>query len=66
MCVNQKCMAVDSLRMASCDNNCNGHGVCNSIGECHCEVGYAPPDCTSAGFGGSILSGPASDPNGTP
>ncbi|XP_065351204.1 disintegrin and metalloproteinase domain-containing protein 12 [Cloeon dipterum] len=65
MCVNQKCMAVESLVVTKCENDCNGNGVCNSMGQCHCNVGYAPPDCISAGFGGSLQSGPASDPNGT-
>lgn len=66
MCVNQKCMAVASLRkeVKSCPNDCNGNGICNSMGHCHCNVGFAPPDCTYPGPGGSDDSGPASDPNG--
>lgn len=40
MCVNQKCMAVDSLRLSKvgsdsasiCPSDCSGHGVCNSLG----------------------------------
>jgi hypothetical protein len=68
MCVNQKCMAVGSLRQqagaAVCPQDCNGNGVCNSRGHCHCSVGYAPPLCDYPGTGGSEDSGPASDPNG--
>ena len=38
--------------------------VCNNLGHCHCEVGYAPPTCESPGYGGSIDSGPASNEYG--
>uniref|UniRef100_A0A0R3W144 Peptidase M12B domain-containing protein n=1 Tax=Taenia asiatica TaxID=60517 RepID=A0A0R3W144_TAEAS len=38
--------------------NCNYNGVCNNLGHCHCNIGYAPPDCTKSGNGGSIDSGP--------
>uniref|UniRef100_A0A8C8YSC3 Disintegrin and metalloproteinase domain-containing protein 5 n=1 Tax=Prolemur simus TaxID=1328070 RepID=A0A8C8YSC3_PROSS len=33
--------------------NCNGHGVCNNFNHCHCEKGFAPPDCEpqKEGFG---------------
>lgn len=67
MCVNQKCMAVSSLRAGSvvgdCPQNCNGNGVCNSKGHCHCNPGFAPPFCDYPGTGGSEDSGPATDPN---
>lgn len=62
MCVNQQCMAVADLKVAMC--NCNGNGVCNNNGHCHCDVGFAPPDCLYPGFGGSQDSGPASSPDG--
>ena len=63
LCVNRKCMPVASLTIgpASCKNNCNGHGMCNSKGHCHCDIGYAPPYCDVTGAGGSLDSGPASD-----
>lgn len=66
MCVNQKCMPVDSLRrdVNKCPEDCNGNGVCNSMGHCHCKDGFAPPFCQYPGPGGSEDSGPASDPNG--
>jgi len=65
LCVNQKCMPVANLKIGplSCPNNCNGHGVCNSLGHCHCDSSWAPPYCESPGAGGSLDSGPASDPN---
>lgn len=66
MCVNQKCMAVSSLqkKVSKCPHDCNGNGVCNSLGHCHCKAGFAPPHCDYPGVGGSEDSGPASDPDG--
>ncbi|XP_054288556.1 disintegrin and metalloproteinase domain-containing protein 12 [Macrosteles quadrilineatus] len=67
MCVNQKCMEVKDMlasgSVAQCPNNCNNNGVCNSRGHCHCNMGFAPPNCDYPGPGGSQDSGPASDPN---
>lgn len=65
MCVNQKCMSVASLRATKnkCPQDCNGNGVCNSLGHCHCKDGFSPPFCDYPGAGGSEDSGPASDPN---
>lgn len=34
------------------------------LGHCHCEKGFAPPNCDSPGPGGSLHSGPAQNPNG--
>lgn len=68
MCVNQKCMALDQVIRAgkgsACENDCNGNGVCNSQGHCHCGNNFAPPDCLEPGPGGSVDSGPARDPHG--
>ncbi|XP_064088513.1 disintegrin and metalloproteinase domain-containing protein adm-2-like isoform X2 [Macrobrachium nipponense] len=62
MCVNQKCIRVpgtdDSLE---CSRKCSGRGMCNSKGNCHCNPGYAPPDCSQPGSGGSFDSGPAGE-----
>lgn len=67
MCLNQECMAVESLRAqgsgVQCPEDCNGNGICNSEGHCHCNKGFAPPLCNSPGNGGSEDSGPATDPN---
>nr|WDU65915.1 putative metalloprotease Tcis_Metallo_1 [Tityus cisandinus] len=62
-CLNQKCVHISEIRKKRCPQNCNGHGTCNSNYNCHCEFGYAPPFCDSPGLGGSIDSGPPSDPN---
>lgn len=68
MCVRQKCLSVESLRVSGvgvdCPENCNGHGKCDNKGHCHCDAGFAPPLCNSPGHGGSEFSGPAANPNG--
>lgn len=68
MCVNQKCMSVENLRTsgksAECPENCNGNGICNSNGNCHCDKGFKPPECKFPGAGGSVDSGPASNIKG--
>ncbi|XP_014642719.1 PREDICTED: disintegrin and metalloproteinase domain-containing protein 1a-like [Ceratotherium simum simum] len=42
---------------------CAGKGVCNNLKHCHCDFGYAPPDCKTPGNGGSVDSGPAGLPS---
>lgn len=68
MCVRQKCIPIDALRkegkVKDCQNDCNKHGVCDNLGHCHCDKGFAPPNCDSPGPGGSLHSGPASNPYG--
>lgn len=68
MCVKHKCVSVESLRAngkaPACPANCSNHGICNDKGYCHCDVGFAPPLCSSPGPGGSECSGPATNPNG--
>ncbi|XP_018421920.1 PREDICTED: disintegrin and metalloproteinase domain-containing protein 15 [Nanorana parkeri] len=58
VCVDQRCQDVAVLKALTCTNNCNGHGVCNSNSNCHCDRGWAPPDCGRSGDGGSVDSGP--------
>ncbi|XP_068999887.1 disintegrin and metalloproteinase domain-containing protein 12 isoform X2 [Embiotoca jacksoni] len=58
-CLNQRCQDVSVFGVDECRRKCNGHGVCNSNKKCHCEVGWAPPDCRYSGHGGSVDSGPA-------
>ncbi|CAH0597666.1 unnamed protein product [Chrysodeixis includens] len=69
MCLNQRCESVAAVRdsiatldKSVCPSNCSGHGVCNSLGQCHCDAGFAPPLCSLPGTGGSYASGPATDP----
>ncbi|EMP28016.1 Disintegrin and metalloproteinase domain-containing protein 9 [Chelonia mydas] len=44
---------------------CGDNKVCNSNRNCHCDFGWAPPDCKYKGFGGSVDSGPPPTPNGS-
>uniref|UniRef100_A0A673Z3H7 ADAM metallopeptidase domain 15 n=1 Tax=Salmo trutta TaxID=8032 RepID=A0A673Z3H7_SALTR len=64
-CWNQRCQDVSLFGVDDCQSKCNGHGVCNSNKNCHCDVGWAPPDCRYTGHGGSVDSGPARAPRGT-
>ncbi|KAG9354773.1 hypothetical protein JZ751_001486 [Albula glossodonta] len=59
VCLNYQCVSVDALKY-DCDvqKKCHGHGVCNSNKNCHCDNGWAPPNCEAKGYGGSIDSGP--------
>jgi len=34
--------------------------VCNTLGQCHCDIGFSPPNCSQPGDGGSYHSNPAS------
>lgn len=68
MCVGQKCVSIEEMitnkLVLDCPENCNGHGVCDNAGHCHCDKGFAPPLCDSPGAGGSEHSGPATNPAG--
>ncbi|XP_033027938.1 disintegrin and metalloproteinase domain-containing protein 18-like isoform X5 [Lacerta agilis] len=60
VCMTQKCVDRSVLK-TTCDpvKKCNRKGVCNNKGNCHCNMGWAPPDCTMedrGGLGGSIDS----------
>ncbi|KAM9336916.1 disintegrin and metalloproteinase domain-containing protein 9 [Symphorus nematophorus] len=61
-CLDFQCVNASALLPnLNCDaqTTCNGRGVCNDQGHCHCDNGWAPPHCDKAGRGGSIDSGPA-------
>ncbi|CAN9509176.1 unnamed protein product [Ophioblennius macclurei] len=61
-CLDFRCVnATSLLGNLECDaqTTCNGRGMCNDQGNCHCNDGWAPPSCSTAGRGGSINSGPA-------
>ncbi|XP_049974763.1 disintegrin and metalloproteinase domain-containing protein 15 isoform X5 [Alexandromys fortis] len=47
VCINHRCQSVDLLGAQECRSKCHGHGVCDSSRNCHCEEGWAPPDCTA-------------------
>ncbi|XP_034355923.1 disintegrin and metalloproteinase domain-containing protein 15 isoform X5 [Arvicanthis niloticus] len=45
VCIGHRCQPVDLLGAQECRSKCHGHGVCDSSRQCHCEEGWAPPDC---------------------
>ncbi|XP_051013498.1 disintegrin and metalloproteinase domain-containing protein 15 isoform X2 [Acomys russatus] len=45
VCIDHRCQPVDLLGAQECRSKCHGHGVCDSSRHCHCEEGWAPPDC---------------------
>ncbi|XP_012870813.1 PREDICTED: disintegrin and metalloproteinase domain-containing protein 15 isoform X2 [Dipodomys ordii] len=45
VCIDHRCQPVDLLGAQECRSRCHGHGVCDSNRRCHCEEGWAPPDC---------------------
>ncbi|KAL1773106.1 disintegrin and metalloproteinase domain-containing protein 32 [Sigmodon hispidus] len=49
ICLNNVCVEKRFFVNASttCSAKCNGNGVCNSLGECHCNAGYSPPNCAT-------------------
>uniref|UniRef100_A0A914HPN2 Uncharacterized protein n=1 Tax=Globodera rostochiensis TaxID=31243 RepID=A0A914HPN2_GLORO len=62
ICVDAQCRnASEVLQMVSkCQpENCNGKGICNNMGNCHCIAGYGGIACDLPGPGGSVNSGPA-------
>lgn len=60
VCINRHCVALASLNLkAECDaqRKCHSRGVCNNRHNCHCNVGWAPPNCKYFGTGGSLDGG---------
>ncbi|XP_040386526.1 disintegrin and metalloproteinase domain-containing protein 9-like isoform X1 [Cygnus olor] len=58
ICINRTCVSAAFLNSDCTEKRCNGKGVCNNKKNCHCDFGWAPPDCKLEGFGGSVDSGP--------
>ncbi|XP_039766784.1 disintegrin and metalloproteinase domain-containing protein 15 [Ornithorhynchus anatinus] len=62
VCVERRCQPVETLKAEECRSKCHGRGVCNSRGHCHCQEGWAPPNCETHGTGGSVDSGALGQP----
>ncbi|XP_064031559.1 disintegrin and metalloproteinase domain-containing protein 2-like [Pogoniulus pusillus] len=47
LCINNTCQPLSVLAL-ECDSavKCHGHGVCDNKGQCHCQPGWQPPDCS--------------------
>lgn len=45
VCIGRRCQPVDLLGAQECRSKCHGHGVCDSSRHCHCDEGWAPPNC---------------------
>ncbi|KAJ6644676.1 hypothetical protein lerEdw1_013663 [Lerista edwardsae] len=58
MCINRACTNVSLLQYDCNMTQCHHRGRCNNLKHCHCDYGWAPPDCQHEGYGGSIDSGP--------
>ncbi|XP_056090481.1 disintegrin and metalloproteinase domain-containing protein 9 [Rhinichthys klamathensis goyatoka] len=62
VCLDFKCLnssLLDQSQKCDAQRNCRSNGVCNDQFHCHCNNGWAPPNCDKSGRGGSIDSGPA-------
>lgn len=46
MCINQKCLPLyDVLYTNWCPSDCNGNGICDNLGVCHCNDGTIGTSC---------------------
>ncbi|XP_025042720.2 disintegrin and metalloproteinase domain-containing protein 20-like [Pelodiscus sinensis] len=58
ICFNKTCVHISVLNYDCNYTKCSNRGICNSKKNCHCNFGWAPPDCNLKGYGGSVDSGP--------
>ncbi|CAD6185463.1 unnamed protein product [Caenorhabditis auriculariae] len=61
ICVENKCRDHGNVTKltASCEANCHDRGICNNVGNCHCERGFGGIACEIPGYGGSVNSNDA-------
>ncbi|XP_006161011.1 disintegrin and metalloproteinase domain-containing protein 29-like [Tupaia chinensis] len=50
--------SITELNYDCVPEKCGFRGICNNRRNCHCHVGWSPPQCLSPGAGGSADSGP--------
>ncbi|XP_069921260.1 disintegrin and metalloproteinase domain-containing protein 20 [Oryctolagus cuniculus] len=58
ICIGRKCASVNPVPQNCEPLHCSLRGVCNNRQHCHCRHGWAPPNCSYEGHGGSVDSGP--------
>ncbi|GAB5570299.1 disintegrin and metalloproteinase domain-containing protein 5-like isoform X1 [Prionailurus iriomotensis] len=60
-CVNFNCVEIQyqvNYQTCNSSHHCNSHGICNNLNHCHCQNGFAPPECLEKkGEFGSIDDG---------
>ncbi|KHJ97256.1 Disintegrin [Oesophagostomum dentatum] len=66
ICVNAKCKPLNEVlkTVSKCNDHCHYRGVCNNVGNCHCENGFGGIACEIPGFGGSVNSNTSSTSRG--
>uniref|UniRef100_A0A7N4P6H2 ADAM metallopeptidase domain 8 n=1 Tax=Sarcophilus harrisii TaxID=9305 RepID=A0A7N4P6H2_SARHA len=45
VCFHRSCQDLSVYGAQNCSQKCHQRGVCNHKRECHCDPGWAPPDC---------------------
>ncbi|XP_058810259.1 disintegrin and metalloproteinase domain-containing protein 11 [Phymastichus coffea] len=52
ICINQTCTnQFPHIDLDKCPSNhdnhqCSGHGICNNLNRCYCDIGWSGPDCS--------------------
>lgn len=57
VCYDGRCQSFLLYGSRNCSRKCNSHGVCNHQGLCHCDPGWAKPDCATRKDGLPVSDG---------